>query len=163
MKKSDEYADLPETYVIFITENDVLEGNEPIYHIEKTILETNKLFDDKQHTIYVNSSYKSEDELGKLMQDFKNSDFATMNYKTLSERAEYLKQNRGNGMSEFLETFIEEEIEDRLEEAVNNKSKEIAINLLKSTKLSESEIASNSGLLLQYVEELSKEIRKYAL
>lgn len=160
LKKSDEYTDLPETYVIFITENDVLEGNEPIYHIEKTILETNKLFDDKQHTIYVNSSYKSEDELGKLMQDFKNSNFATMNYKTLSERAEYLKQNRGNGMSEFLATFIEEEIEDRLEERENAMRKEIVINLLNSTTLSKSEIALNAKVTLKEVEEIAKEIQR---
>ena len=33
-----EYFDkLPETYIIFITENDVLGANKPVYHIERTI------------------------------------------------------------------------------------------------------------------------------
>lgn len=168
LKKSDEYTDLPETYVIFITENDVLKGNKPIYHIEKTILETSDLFDDNQHTIYVNSSFKSEDDLGKLLQDFKNSDFATMNYKTLSERAEYLKTNGGNGMSEFLENFIEEEIEERLEKAkddtkketIAEKNKEFAIKLLKSSQMSNLEISLMTDIALKEIEELAKEFRK---
>ena len=35
---------LPETYVIFITENDVLGGELPLYHIDRTIRELNKSF-----------------------------------------------------------------------------------------------------------------------
>jgi len=45
---------LAETYVVFITENDVLEGNLPIYHIDRTIQETGALFNDKAHIIYLN-------------------------------------------------------------------------------------------------------------
>ena len=37
-----EYDKLPETYVIFITENDVLKRNLPIYHIDRVIQETNE-------------------------------------------------------------------------------------------------------------------------
>ena len=42
---------LPETYVIFIIENDVLRGNLPIYHVERMIKENGKLFDDKSYII----------------------------------------------------------------------------------------------------------------
>lgn len=48
------YADYPETYVIFITEKDVLKGGLPIYHIERHIEENGKCFDDGEHIIYVN-------------------------------------------------------------------------------------------------------------
>lgn len=40
---------LPETYVIFIIENDVLRGNLPIYHVERMIKENGKLFGDRAH------------------------------------------------------------------------------------------------------------------
>lgn len=36
----DEYEKLNETYVIFITEHDVLGGGQPIYHVDRTIKET---------------------------------------------------------------------------------------------------------------------------
>ena len=40
---------MPETYIIFITSNDVLKGGLPIYTIERTIQETGALFKDKAH------------------------------------------------------------------------------------------------------------------
>ena len=35
---------LPETYVIFITEHDVIGKGEPIYRVERKILETDEIF-----------------------------------------------------------------------------------------------------------------------
>ena len=66
----DQYQELNETYVIFITENDVLEENLPIYHVDRIIRETGKMFNDESHIIYVNSQIKDETALGKLMHDF---------------------------------------------------------------------------------------------
>lgn len=60
----EEYNELRETYVIFITENDVLKGNLPIYHIERVILENGELFYDEEHIIYVNSRIADETTLG---------------------------------------------------------------------------------------------------
>ena len=59
----EEYNELRETYVIFITENDVLKGNLPIYHIERVILENGELFYDEEHIIYVNSRIADETTL----------------------------------------------------------------------------------------------------
>ena len=42
---------MPETYVIFITENDVLKGNLPLYHIERRIEELELAFGDESHII----------------------------------------------------------------------------------------------------------------
>lgn len=53
-----------ETYIIFITSNDVLAGGLPIYTIERTVQETGKLFNDKAHIVYVNGSYRGDDEVG---------------------------------------------------------------------------------------------------
>ena len=47
----EEYDALNETYVIFITERDVLGDGLPIYHIDRTIRETGKLFGDESHII----------------------------------------------------------------------------------------------------------------
>lgn len=62
--------ELPECYVIFITEEDIFGENLSIYHIDRTIHETGKSFGDGSHIIYVNGTYRGEDALGKLMHDF---------------------------------------------------------------------------------------------
>ena len=46
----DQYEDLNETFVIFITENDVLGENLSIYHVDRIIRETGKMFN-KEMTI----------------------------------------------------------------------------------------------------------------
>ena len=43
----------PETYVIFITEHDVLKGGLPLYHINRKIEENGMTFCDESHIIYV--------------------------------------------------------------------------------------------------------------
>ena len=68
-RKGDAYDALNETYVIFITENDVLRGGLPIYHINRIIEEMGKSFGDEAHIIYVNSQIKDDTALGKLMHD----------------------------------------------------------------------------------------------
>lgn len=42
----------------------------PIYHVDRTVIETGKLFGDEAHIIYVNSQIHDESALGKLMYDF---------------------------------------------------------------------------------------------
>lgn len=44
---------LVETYVIFITEHDVLGKGKPIYHIDRVIKETGENFGDEAHILYV--------------------------------------------------------------------------------------------------------------
>ncbi|MFR6680978.1 MAG: Rpn family recombination-promoting nuclease/putative transposase [Dorea formicigenerans] len=90
----EEFEKLPETYVIFITENDVLGGNLPIYHIDRTIQESKELFQDESHIIYVNSQITDETELGKLMQDFRCTNAKDMNNPVLAKRVSYFKENQ---------------------------------------------------------------------
>lgn len=45
----EKFSELPETYVIFITENDILGENRPLYTIDRTIAESGKLFNDGMH------------------------------------------------------------------------------------------------------------------
>lgn len=95
--KEFDYKDLPETYVIFITENDVLGDGLPIYHIERKVIETDKLFCDGEHIIYVNSQIRDETPLGKLMRDFYCADTEEMNYNVLREEAGNIKNMTEGG------------------------------------------------------------------
>lgn len=89
----DRYEELGETYVIFITERDVLKAGLPIYHIDRMIQETGKPFGDGSHIIYVNAQRKNDTPLGKLMHDFSCTQADDMHYPVLAERVRYFKEN----------------------------------------------------------------------
>lgn len=89
----DQYEDLNETFVIFITENDIMKAGLPIYHIDRVVRETGKLFEDEEHIIYVNSQIKDETKLGRLMHDFSCTDAKDMYNKVLADRVRYFKED----------------------------------------------------------------------
>lgn len=90
-----DFNELPESYVIFITRNDILGYGLPIYHIEKKILEVNELFGDGSHTIYVNSKKQEDTELGRLMHDLNCKDADEMYSSVLAKRVHELKETQG--------------------------------------------------------------------
>jgi len=58
LKKGDDFDKLPETLVVFITENDVMGKGQPLYPIERCFLETGEKFEDGSHILYVNGAYR---------------------------------------------------------------------------------------------------------
>ena len=105
-----DYAKLPESYVIFITETDVLGVGQPLYVIER-VIRGGGCFDDGTHIIYVNASMAdTTTPLGRLMHDFQCVRPEEMYYPVLAERAGAFK-NMEKGeifMSSKWEQFIEE-------------------------------------------------------
>ncbi|MBQ1441815.1 MAG: hypothetical protein IIZ08_07855 [Clostridia bacterium] len=98
LHSADDYAVLPRSYVIFITENDVIGEGRLIYHIDRVITESGNVFDDGSHIIYVNASYRDESALGKLMHDFTCAEPKKMYYAPLKERAKQFKdENKEEG------------------------------------------------------------------
>lgn len=78
----DNTDELPEAYVIFITENDVLGKGRPIYMVERTISDDCGRFDDGSHIIYVNGLYREDNSpLTKLVHDLFCPDPNKMNFK----------------------------------------------------------------------------------
>lgn len=132
--KGDAYDRLNETYVIFITENDVLRGGLPIYHVNRIVEETGKPFGDEAHIIYVNSQIRDETALGKLMYDFNCTDPNDMNYPVLAQRVRYFKEDT-KGVAAMCRAF-----EEAREEAIYAKAIAIAQKMLK-TGMSYEEIA----------------------
>ncbi|WP_296858683.1 Rpn family recombination-promoting nuclease/putative transposase [Treponema sp.] len=97
LKKKEDFTQLPETYIIFITENDYYGLGQPFYKVRKTIElattdSTYLPFDDGCNIIYVNGRYRGDDALGKLMHDFCTPNADEMNYSELAEKVRYHKQ-----------------------------------------------------------------------
>lgn len=144
----EEYNELNETFVIFITENDVLGDGLPIYHIDRTIRETGELFGDESHIIYVNSQIKDETALGKLMHDFSCTNAKDMYYEVLADRVHFFKENE-KGVAIMCKAM-----EDMRNEAVHENAVRIVKALLAIGKLTYEEIATSSGLTVAEVEAL---------
>ena len=111
-----------DSYVIFITENDVIGKGLPMYHINRVIEETGEKFVDGSHNIYVNGSYKNNDDpVGKLMHDFRCIVPDDMNYPLLAQNIRYFKEEGGQArmckaVEEYgLENFAEGKEEGREE------------------------------------------------
>ena len=145
----DEYEKLNETYVIFITENDVLGGGQPIYHIDRTIKETGALFGDESHILYVNSQIKGDTVLGRLMHDFSCTKADDMIYPILANRVRYFKEDaKGVAiMCKVMEDMRNEAAREAARVAARLNSIETARELLTLGKLSYEEIAKAVRLL----------------
>ena len=123
----EQYEALKESYVIFITENDVLGKGLPIYHIERMIAEAGDPFGDEEHIVYVNSQIKDETSLGKLMHDFACTEAKDMYYPVLADRFRYFKEDE-KGVAVMCKTMEDMRNEARAEGKAEG-SKENAISV----------------------------------
>ena len=110
LNPGDLFDNLPETYVIFITKNDVLGYNRPISHIQRRIKETEDIFQDGQHILYVNSKKQDDTELGRLMHDLHCKEADKMYSNILATRVHQLKETEEgvNQMCQELEEIYNE-------------------------------------------------------
>lgn len=85
-----DFKALPTSYVIFIT-GDKWKQNLPIYPIERIVTNLGIPFEDRAHILYVNNNYIGNDEIGKLMSDFKCTRPEEMNYPILADAIRKVK------------------------------------------------------------------------
>ena len=153
LAKGAEFSELPETWVIFITENDIYGAGCPLYHVDRIIEELQRPFDDGAHILYVNGANRDDTPLGRLMQDFFCENPNKMNYKELAERADYFKAEAEgvHTMCELMEKFGEK----KLEEGRMESARRTATALIALGKLTLSQIAEATQLPQEEVERLA--------
>ena len=86
-----DFDELPDTYTIFITEHDIFGKGKAVYRIERMNIDTQEMFNDGEHILYVNGQYRDNTDIGKLMHDFSCWDPDEMNYELLRETTRYYK------------------------------------------------------------------------
>ena len=145
--KGSDFDELPETYVILITEKDILGKGLPLYKIERTILNTGERFNDGAHILYVNGAYRGDTPVGKLMHDFSCTEPSDMNYEVLSNRVKFFKESK-EGVAIMCRAIEEMRIEER---------REVARRMLTTGKLSIEEIANCADLPIEEVKKLQNE------
>ena len=151
LKKGEDFDKLPETWVIFITENDVMEKGLPLYPVERCFLGTGERFEDGSHILYVNGAYRSDTPIGKLMHDFSCTDAADMYYGTLADRVRFFKESK-EGIEIMCRAMEDMRNQTLKEGAINSAKRMLADGILTLEK-----IAEYAGLPLDEVKKLKAE------
>ena len=126
-----DFDELPESYVIFITRDDILGYGFPIYHIVRLIKEADDSFQDEAHIIYVNSRKQEDTELGRLMHDLHCKNADEMHSPVLAKRVHELKDTQKGVelMCHEMEKIYSEGMESGEKRGELKKAKETALSL----------------------------------
>ena len=149
LKAGEDVAKLRDTYVIFITENDVIGGDREIYRIDRMIRDLEcQAFGDGAHIIYVNGAARSTSETGRLVLDLLCRDATEMYFDLLRKRVEEFK-NSEEGRHAMCKAMEKIEARGKRETMLAT-----AKRLLANGKLVLKEIAQCTGLSLAQVKKL---------
>ena len=151
LKAGQDFKELPECYVIFITQEDVLKRGKTVYTIHKYIDGELEPVNDGSHTIYINGSAEDDGtEIWKLIHDFRCTKAEEMYLPILSERVKFLKEDEEGVL------IVNDYIEEQQAKAVEHEKESIALKFLELGKLTIEEIAKCSGLTLKRVQMLAR-------
>ena len=123
LKKGEKFSKLPESYVIFITDKDVLGEGEQLYQIERVIRKSGNLFRDGSHILYFNTARQDDNALGKLAKDFKEANPKEIQSEVLSHRVSSLKEGKldregEKKMNVLLEKYRKKAVEEGIEKGI---------------------------------------------
>lgn len=109
LKAGQEFSELQDSYMVFITRTDVFGYGIPIYTVNRHFEEINAPFDDGSHIVYVNGSYRGEDAIGKLLHDFGCKESKDMYYQELANGVRHFKEEGGRRiMCEAVENYAKD-------------------------------------------------------
>ncbi|MCD8379931.1 MAG: Rpn family recombination-promoting nuclease/putative transposase [Lachnospiraceae bacterium] len=107
LDKGREYQELPDVYVIYISETDIWHLGRTMYEVDYRLKETGTPYEDGTHRIYVNAAVDDGSEVAQLMQYFKTADPNDMRHGALSRRVRYLKsEQRGEAEMDEVAEWI---------------------------------------------------------
>jgi len=129
LKKGADFTDLPETYVIFITEHDALRGGKALYHIDRAVRELGGApFGDRAHIVYAVMKNTDESSLGQFLRDFLADEAARIADPKLAECMDYFKTTE-KGETQMCE-IMEKLIQERGKEIKMERDREIVLRML---------------------------------
>lgn len=151
------FENIPEVYIVYISQFDMFKKGKTIYHGEMYIRETGEYVDDGLHEIYVNTKIDDGSNIAELMKCFEQENIKNVSFPKLSERVTELKDGKKEveKMCSLIEDYAKDYAKEYAEEVKNESIKQIAIALIHSgdtdekihtvTKLSMERIAELRG------------------
>lgn len=114
VEPGEEFENIPNIDMVYISAFDVFKLGKVIYHIEPTILETDNIVDNGLHEVYVNTAVKDDSEVSELMQCFLQTEVDNDKFPKLSNRVKYFK-NSEEGIGDMCSIVDEWKAEARAE------------------------------------------------
>lgn len=154
LSKNEDFTELPETYVIFLTEKDQIGDGEAVHFFSYKDDKTNQSLGGKTHILYVNGAYDDDaSEIGRLMHDFRCKNADDMYFKEMADRTRYLKDT-DEGRKEMC--AIMDDLRKESEQVGEyKKAIETAMNMIKKKLGSLEDISEVTGLPIKKVRELA--------
>ncbi len=153
---NDDFDKLPTTYTIFITENDVRNGERPSYFFERRDTVTNEPFGDDEYILFINGAYSNtedDSDLAKLIHDFGCTKPSDMYFSEMSESAHKYKETE-EGVSEMCKMM--EDMRNNAQEAGEKIGMiKTLIALVKDGILSLAEAAKRADMTVDEFEKIS--------
>ena len=157
LEKGQEFDEVAETYVIFITENDKYDAGLPAYHIDRTIRElNNRSFEDESHIVYVNGAFRDTSHpIGRLMHDFWCTSADDMLNDVLAKEVRYMKETEEGrtSMCEMMEKMLEKTSEASKAEGIAENQITTALNMI-GRGYQDDEISAVTGVPVKKVAEI---------
>ena len=156
LKPGEGFGELHDTYVIFITENDVMGKGQDMYVFDRMDRRSGLNFGDGAHVVYANGTWRGNDALGRLMHDFNCRDAAKMHFDVLKRQVDQFKNSEEGRriMCKAVEEFAERRAAEAKAEGKREGMLTMAKRLLANGKLMLKEIAECTGLSLAQVKKL---------
>ena len=122
LREGQEFSELRDSYMVFITQTDIFGHGLPIYTINRHFEEIDELYDDGSHIVYVNGSYKGDDAVGRLMRDFGCKKSKDIYYPELAKGVKHFKEEEGGRrvMCEAVEKYGDRRAIDKQIEMIKN-------------------------------------------
>ena len=156
LKSGDDVGKLRDTYVIFITETDVMKRGKDTYSYQRREDDTGDCLSDGTHIIYVNGATRSASDIGKLAHDFQCRDAGEMYFDILRRQVNKFK-NTEEGRRTMCKAMERIKTEGRAEGIAEGRHENMiatAKRMLKDGVLALKDIARYSGLSLVQVKKL---------
>lgn len=139
LEKGVPYGEISDIYVIYITEKDFLKLEKGIYHVDRTIRQTDTVLDNGVHEVYVNLSCESGNEkIDELLEYFRNTDssYETDTFPNLVKRVKFYKEKK-EGNEIMYDILAEERAEGKAEGKAEGERRvsQLCMKLLQDNRL----------------------------
>ena len=149
----DDFKNVIDLYVVYISEFDFLKGGLTTYHVDKTIRENGQVIDDGFHEIFVNTVIDDGSDIADLMSCFEKKEVNSKKFPKLSNRVTELKTTEG-GAGAVCEVMQKYEEEAKEEVRIELLSRLVANHLL------DEEIAANQlGVSIEVFRDMCNRIK----
>jgi predicted transposase/invertase (TIGR01784 family) len=146
------FEKVPDVCVVFISKFDIFEGNQPLYHIDRVVRETQRVVDNGLEEVYVNTKVKDGSEVSELMEVFVDDQVYNDKFPKTSDGKHRYKETEGglNIMCEIMEKIAKEErMEGRnegIKEGIKEGKLQTLFDLVKDGILTISEAAKRANM-----------------